>query len=284
MKATVVTGASTGIGFAAAKALAKAGHHVFGSVRKEEDAERLAAELGQAFTPLLFDVTDPAAVARGAAKVGKALGSARLHGLVNNAGIAVSAPLMHIPLADMDKQMRVNVLGPVIATQAFLPLLGSDAARTGAPGRIVNISSVSGKIAFPFVGAYAASKFALEALSDAFRRELMIYGVDVVVIGPGAVVTPIWDKAAEADLSAFSQTDYGPVLERFTDFFIKEGRKGLKPEIVARKIVQVLDAKSPKARYALVRGAFANWTLPRLLPARLLDKVIAGRLGLTRLR
>jgi hypothetical protein len=253
---------------------------VFGSVRKPADGDRVRAELGPEFTPLIFDVTDEAAVKAAAAAVQDTLGDATLAGLVNNAGIAVSGPLAHLPASELERQMAVNLTGPLIVTQAFLPLLGSDASRSGRPGRIVNIGSVSGKIAFPFVGAYAASKFALEGFSDALRRELMLYGIDVILIGPGAVVTPIWDKAEEADFSPYADTAYGPVLDRFAKFFLEEGRKGLPPEHIARIVVEALTAKAPKARYAPVRGAFANWTLPRLMPARMLDRVIAGRLKL----
>ena len=190
MKSVVVTGVSTGIGHAAAKVLAQKGFHVFGSVRKEADAERLKKELGDRFTPLIFDVTDEAAIRRAAEEVRAALKGETLAGLVNNAGIAVSGPLIEVDPDDFRKQMDVNVTGPFLVTQAFAPLLGTDKSLKGEPGRIVNISSVGGIRAMPFIGPYAASKFAIEGFSEALRRELMLFGIRVVVIGPGPVKTP----------------------------------------------------------------------------------------------
>ncbi|MBA4210573.1 MAG: oxidoreductase, partial [Parvibaculum sp.] len=201
MKSVVVTGVSTGIGNAAARVLAKKGFRVFGSVRKEADAAALKKDLGESFVPLVFDVTDEAGVARAAAEVRAALGGEKLAGLVNNAGIAVSGPLIDLDPDEFRKQMEVNVTGPFLVTQAFAPLLGTDRALKGEPGRIVNISSVAGIRAMPFLGPYAASKFALEGFSEALRRELMMFGIDVVVIGPGPVKTAIWDKAEEIDIS-----------------------------------------------------------------------------------
>ena len=181
MKSVVVTGASTGIGWACLKVLIAGGFRVFGGVRKQADADRLAKEFGANFTPLLFDVTDAAAVAAAAGKVRAALGGETLFGLVNNAGIAVPGPLLELSVEDFRRQIDVNLIGQFIVTQAFGPLLGADRSLKGPPGRIVMISSISGKTAFPFGGAYAASKFGLEGLSEALRRELMIFGVDVIV-------------------------------------------------------------------------------------------------------
>ena len=151
-RSIVVTGASTGIGWACVKVLIASGFHVFGSVRKQADAERLAKEFGNSITPLIFDVTDEAAVAAGAKQVETALAGATLFGLVNNAGIAVPGPLLYLKVDDFKNQMAVNLTGQLIVTQAFAPLLGADRERTGAPGRIVMISSVGGKNALPFVG------------------------------------------------------------------------------------------------------------------------------------
>jgi len=189
VKSIVVTGASTGIGKSTAKVLLDHGFMVFGSVRKEADGAGLRAEFGENFSPLIFDVTDEDAIRAGAASVADALGQNTLAGLVNNAGIAVAGPLEHVPIEQFRYQIEVNVLGVFSVTQAFLPLLGTDRTRQGTPGRIVNISSVAGKMAAPFIGPYAASKHALEGMSASLRRELMIYGIDVVIIGPGAVAT-----------------------------------------------------------------------------------------------
>ena len=195
MKQIVITGASTGIGHASVKFLLSRGFRVFGSVRSRGDADRLQREFGELFIPLLFDVTDEAAVQAEAEKVGQHLKTNTLDGLVNNAGIEVAGPLPHLSTDQFRHQLEVNLLGPFIVTKAFLPLLGTDPARKGNPGRIVNISSSSGKIAGPFTGAYAASKFGLEGFSESLRRELILFGIDVIIIGPGAVVTPIWQKS-----------------------------------------------------------------------------------------
>jgi NAD(P)-dependent dehydrogenase (short-subunit alcohol dehydrogenase family) len=275
----VVTGASTGIGYGIAKVLLGKGFRVFGSVRRQEDADRVTAELGSAFTALLMDVTDAEAVRRCAGEVGEQLGSSTLAGLVNNAGVAVGGPLLHLPADEFRRQLEVNLLGPFSVTQAFAPLLGADRSRQGRPGRIVNISSVAGKTAFPFIGAYAASKHALEAMSESLRRELLLYGIDVIVVGPGAVVTPIIDKAEAADTGEYDHTDYAESLRKFRTFFMAELRKGLAPDVIGESVYTALTTARPRVRYAVVPQRFKNWTLPRLLPKRVLDRAIGKQLG-----
>ncbi len=173
MKSVIVTGVSTGIGWGCVKVLIESGFRVFGSVRKQTDAERLTKEFGPNFTPLIFDVTDKAAVAKAAKEVEAALGGETLAGLVNNAGVAVLGPLMSLRIEEFEHQLAVNLTGPLIVTQAFKGLLGVGPSRRGAPGRIVMISSVGGKNAMPFLGPYCASKFGLEGMSESLRRELM---------------------------------------------------------------------------------------------------------------
>ena len=215
MKSVVVTGVSTGIGWGCVKVLAARGFHVFGSVRKQADADRLSAEFGSSFTPLVFDVTDQAAVNAAARQVQEKLGATPLFGLVNNAGIANPGPLLHIDIDAFRQQLEVNVTAQVIVTQGFAPLLGAAPdTRTKTPGRVVMMSSVGGRVAMPFLGPYNASKFALEAVSESLRRELMIYGVDVIVIAPGAIATPIWDKADALDVSRYANTPYAKSLDR----------------------------------------------------------------------
>jgi NAD(P)-dependent dehydrogenase (short-subunit alcohol dehydrogenase family) len=279
-QSVVVTGASTGIGWGTVKVLVARGFEVFGSVRKQSDADRLANEFGRAFIPLLMDVTDHAAVARAAEQVGARLGHRRLAGLVNNAGIAVPGPLLHLPLEEYRRQLEVNLIAPLGVIQAFAPLLGTDRGREGAPGRIVNISSVAGKVGLPFLGAYVASKHALEGMSESLRREFMLYGIDVIVVGPGAVATAIWDKAEGAEYGPYRATDYGTILDRFAEYFIAEGRKGLAPEAVGEVVYQALTAAKPKVRYAVVGKKLQDWTLPTLLPKRMVDRLIARQTGL----
>ena len=282
-RSVVVTGASTGIGWGCVKVLTASGFHVFGSVRRQADADRLSKEFGASFTPLIFDVTDHAAVAAGAKLVAAALGGATLFGLVNNAGIAVPGPLLYLKIDDFSRQLAVNVTGQLVVTQAFAPLLGADAARTGAPGRIVMISSVGGKNALPFAGPYAASKFALEGLSEALRRELMLFGIDVVVIAPGSVATPIWDKAEAVDLVPFAATPYAAALKTMRSFMIALGRKGLPPERIGEAVKTALTAAKPKARYTIAPDPM--WRLvTAVMPKRAMDRFMARRLGLARPR
>lgn len=279
-KTIVVTGVSTGIGRGIVEALVQAGFKVFGTVRKEADARSLRAEFGDGFTPLLVDVTDQSAVNQAVELVRTAIGSANLAGLVNNAGVSIVGPLLHQPLEDIRTQLEVNLIAPLRVTQAFAPLLGTEKSRQGGPGRIINISSVGGKMAFPYLGGYAASKHALEGLSESLRRELLLYGIDVVVIEPGYVNTPILDKAQSEDYAQYRHTAYAASLERFRKAFIAEGRKGMPARSIGDAVLKALTVSSPRAAYPVVRQKFKNWTLPRMLPKRLLDRLIGKQFGL----
>ncbi|MEM1402522.1 MAG: SDR family oxidoreductase [Pseudomonadota bacterium] len=280
MRSVVITGISTGIGYASAKILVERGYRVFGSVRKQEDADRVSAELGDTCVPLLFDITDENAINEAAAQVREMLDGETLAGLVNNAGIAVSGPLLDLRSDDYRWQMEVNIVGPFMVTKAFAPLLGADKNLQGAVGRVVNISSVSGIRAMPFLGPYAASKFGLEGFSEALRRELMLYGIDVVVIGPGPVKTAIWDKAEEIDVEQFQGSDYLPILERFQSTFIAQGRDGYPAERLGELIFKALTTPKPETRYAAVKGRLAEKLVTRFAPPRALDKIIGNMLGL----
>jgi NAD(P)-dependent dehydrogenase (short-subunit alcohol dehydrogenase family) len=278
-KSVVVTGVSTGIGWGAVKVLAGKGFHVFGSVRKEADAQRLKAEFGEAFTPLLFDVTDEAAVKAGAAQVEKALQGATLAGLVNNAGIAVAGPLLYLSVDEWRQQLEVNLTGVVIATQAVAPLLGAGGSRVPDPGRIVNISSVGGRNANPFMAPYCTTKFGLEGLSEALRREMLPFGVDVVVVAPGAVATPIWDKADQIDVSRYANTVYATALDRLRAYMLQIGKAGLPPEAIGEAIATALTARRPKVRY-VVSPSPMQVLMTAILPKRTLDRITGQRLGL----
>jgi NAD(P)-dependent dehydrogenase (short-subunit alcohol dehydrogenase family) len=275
MKQVVITGVSTGIGHASVKVLIDRGYKVFGSVRNSEDAGRLQAEFGDLFVPLLFDVTNEPAVQAEAERVNQMLGSATLDGLVNNAGIEVAGPLAYLPTAQFRHQLEVNLLGPFVVTKAFLPLLGADPARKEKPGRIVNISSTSARIAGPFAGAYAASKFGLEGFSESLRRELILFGIDVILIRPGAIVTPIWQKSDTGLTEQFGETPYREALTRFEQYAAKEGANGFPAAVIGNAVYHALTAKNPKVSYALVPNALTNWIIPRLIPMRTLDKLVA---------
>jgi NAD(P)-dependent dehydrogenase (short-subunit alcohol dehydrogenase family) len=278
MRTVLVTGASTGIGHALVARLAAEGWHVFATVRRAEDATALSAAFGSAVTALIADVTDAAALSAARALVTERLAGRPLGALLLNAGIALPGPLLHQPLDEIRHTLDVNVLGAIATVQAFAPLMIAYISET--PGRIVAISSLSGKIAAPFVGAYAASKHALEAVCDSLRRELMLHGIDVVVIEPGPIATPIWRKSAAG--SRYEDTAYRDLFARMSDHIAESEASALPVERVADAVMTALTARRPRTRYAVVRNPLVNWLLPRLLPDRVLDRVISRRLGLRR--
>ena len=283
-KDVVVTGVSTGIGWGTTKVLVSKGFRVFGSVRKPADADRLQREFGNDFVSLMMDITDADAVHQAAQKVGSLIGDKNLVGLVNNAGIVVSGPLLYLRPSEYRRQLEINMVSPLVVIQAFAPLLGTDKKRQGPAGRIVNITSSVAKVAIPLLGAYSASKFGLEGMSDALRRELMLFGVDVVIIEPGTVNTAMYDKGERQDLSEFEQTEYWEAVQNFQKFIVTEARtNGLSPERLGEAVHIALSTVKPKARYAIIPQRFKNWTLPRLLPARMLDAEFAKQMKLRKL-
>jgi len=285
MKSVVVTGTSTGIGHGTAKVLVQEGFRVFGSVRTEDAANRVSKELGPAFIPLRFDVTDAAAVKAAAAQVADTLGQDVLFGLVNNAGIARPGPLLYLSIDEFREQLDVNVTGQLIVTQAFAPLLIPDRLRHGPPaaaarpGRIVMISSIAGENASPFLGPYNASKFALEGLSECLRRELMLFGVDVIVVAPGAVVTAIWDKVAALDVTRIADTPYGAAINKARTVAVERGRRGLSEEAIGNVVHKALTIGRPKTRYVVTPNRLEHFVVSHL-PKRTLDRLIAKQLGL----
>lgn len=269
----LVTGASTGIGRETALQAAAAGFRVFAAARRPEDA----ADLGRAgLLPLVLDVTDEGSLARALEQVGAAAGGDGLHALVNNAGIAVAGPLEHLPLAEVRAQFEVNVFGALRATQVFLPLLRR------ARGRVIMISSVSGKIVAPLLGPYCASKHALEALSDALRLELGPSGVQVVLIEPGPVQTPIWERttkraaALPATATSAAARDYGPLIATMQAYSETAAREGISAADCARPIVAALQARRPRTRIPVGRGVRGKLLLRRLLGDRAFDRILAS--------
>jgi NAD(P)-dependent dehydrogenase (short-subunit alcohol dehydrogenase family) len=268
----LVTGASSGIGEATALHLSELGFDAVAAVRKDEDAERLG---GRGLRTVKLDVTDVDSIAAARAE----LGDGPLAGLVNNAGIAVAAPLEFLPLDQLRNQLEVNLIGQVAVTQQFLPAL-----RAGR-GRIVNVSSIGGRVALPLVGAYNASKFALEAISDSLRRELFSHGVDVIVIEPGGVKTPIWRKGDElatelaADLPPEGERLYGSLIAAIRKQTAKIATEtGVDPRVVAEAIGHALTAKRPRTRYLVGRDAKIRAAAAAVLPDRLMDRIVARTL------
>lgn len=279
MKSVVVTGVSTGIGWGVTKVLIGQGFRVFGSVRKQADAEKLTQEFGGNFVPLTFDVTDEADVHAAAGQVSRVLAGETLAGLVNNAGVSAAGPLLNMPIAEIRHQIDVNITGVVIATQAFAPLLFAGDERAGKPGRIVNISSVGGKNGVPFLAPYNATKFAIEGMSEALRRELLVVGVDVIIVAPGSVATEIWGKAPAETLEAYRATPFYPALKMMHGYMSDQGAKGLAPEVLGEAVAHALTTSKPKVRYSVAPDPFQTFLIANL-PRRMVDRMLGGRLGL----
>ena len=280
MKKVVITGVSTGIGYSSAKILCDSGYRVFGSVRKQEDAEKITSEFGANFTPLIFDVTDSKGIQENAQIVkAELIPGEALAGLVNNAGVAMGGPINLIDTDVFRKQFEVNFFGLIEVTKTFLPMLGA-VKNSMQQGKIINISSVSGRRAHPFVAPYTASKFAVEAFSDALRREMLLYGVDVILIEPGPIKTAIWDKVPDLDDNEFTGTDYEHSLRKFYKMFIEMGKKGFDADIIGNRVKEILQDPSPKTRHVITPNRFINFTLPGILPDRIFDKLVGKGLGL----
>lgn len=266
-EAVFTTGASKGIGLGVARYMAERGYRSLGTVRSEKDAERLR-HIG--VEPFLMDVTDRDSIVRVRREVERALSGIRLRALVNNAGVPAAGP---IELADLDEAralFEVNFFGVLAVTQAFLPLLRESG------GRVVNMSSVAGRFSFPFGGVYAASKHALEAASDALRRELLTAGVDVILIEPGSVQTPIWDHLDAIDMSRFRDTAYERLMPAVRESAVRGGREGLAVQLVSRAVYRAVCERRPPLRIPVVQSRL-RLLLQRILPARIWDRLI-GRL------
>ena len=272
----LVTGASTGIGRAAVERARREGARVFGTVRNDSDAEALRA-LGA--MPLRCDVTNAADVAGLVEEVAAALGRQRLSALVNNAGIAVPGPLEMLTVDDLRRQFDVNLFGLHDITRRCLPLLGTDPNREGPMGRVVMISSTNGVSAGPLVGPYAASKHALEGYSRSLRQELMRFGVPVIVVAPGPIQTPIWDKVEQAGIERFSGTPYGSAVAKAASVVLRSGRAGLPAEAVADVIWRAVVAPRPPLRVPVKRGLLGEGLFNRL-PERWRNAIVARYLGL----
>lgn len=278
----LITGASTGIGEACALHLDSLGFRVFAGVRRAADGERLRGGASERLTPVTVEITDPVSIGAAAQAVAEATGDAGLAGLVNNAGVAVSGPVEFIPVDELRRQLEVNVVGQVAVTQAFLPLI-----RRGS-GRIVNMSSIGGRVALPLLGPYAASKFALEALSDSLRRELRPWGIEVSLIEPGGITTPIWAKSGAAADELLGRMPpqveelYGKLIERIRKEATRFGETGLPPLAVAKAVAHALTARRPKTRYLIGREAKLRARVSWLVSDRTFDALVARTLGWAR--
>ncbi|MES2949975.1 MAG: SDR family NAD(P)-dependent oxidoreductase [Pseudomonadota bacterium] len=278
--AVLITGAASGIGKATAIRLLADGYRVFGGVLLADEACDLQGELGPCFTQVRMDVRDEHSLALAVAQVAKALGSQRLNALLNCAGIISNGPLADLDAGTFSNVLAVNVVGIHATTRAFLPLLGSNPQRAGAPARIINISSASGRRTMPFTGAYSASKFGVEALSTAMRMEFKPLGIDVVVIAPGLVRTPMAAHIQQDLQKPPSMPLYREPLRRFLKLSQEATRRGIPMERVVRTIAQALCDPRPKSRYELHNSFFRDVILMRALPVWLRDVIVARTLAL----
>ena len=278
MKSIVITGTSTGIGYACSKHFIEKGYKVFGSVRNDNDANRVSNELGSNFIPLIFDVTDEIAVKESVKVVENQIGDQKLSGLINNAGLGVMGTIQSLSAEQFKYQFDVNVLGVFHCCQAYLDLLGADKNRKGDPGKIINISSVSGEIGMPFMSAYNMSKFGLEGFSEGIRRELLMYGIDVVVIAPGPVKTPIWKKINQKDeVKRYDNSDFRESVSRAMKMTEKMEQAGCEPSVIAERALSIIENSKNKTRYRIDPTRIQNIML-QLFPKRMADKMIAKRM------
>ncbi len=275
-RTALITGAATGIGRATAHHLDSLGWCVFAGVRKEADADSLREADGRV-EPVTIDVTDEASIAAVAERIDSE-SPGGLAGLVNNAGVALAGPLEGLPVAEVREQIEINLIGQVAVTQAMLPALRK------AQGRIVFLSSIGGRIALPFNGPYSASKFGLEAIADSWRQELAPWGIEVSLIEPGGVATPIWDKGvAEAeriseDMPPQIDELYGERIEKFRKLAAEAGSSGIAPQEVAEAITEALTARRPKTRYLVGRDAKMRARVKGLIPDRTFDRLVARQI------
>ena len=307
----LITGSSTGIGKASALHLAQAGYCIFAGVRTAQHAIQLKASAVDAqceayIHPIQLDICDAEHIQQCVQKITETLYENQtkyLTALVNNAGIALGGPLLELPLETLRTQFEVNVVGQLAMIQAFAHLLGpvqprepstvpttttesphtTDSLSTTQqkPGKIIQISSISGIRSMPFLGPYSASKFALEGLSDALRMELLPYGIDVIIIQPGPIQTAIWDKAPTPDNSPYQNSPYLKALTKFYTFFVEDGKKGLPAIEIAKIVKKSIENPKASARYVKTPGRLMRYWLPKILPTRTFDRKIGDLLGLS---
>ena len=278
IKSVLITGASTGIGEATALYLDRMGFQVFAGIRRQDDADKLRKNGSDRLTPIFLDVTDPTMIQTSVKTVSGAVGDFGLDGLVNNAGISQGGPLEFIKIDDLRKILETNTVAPVAITQAFLPLLRK------AKGRVINMGSISGRLALPLLGPYAMSKYGLEAFTDSLRREVSRWGIKVSILEPGHISTPIWSKARERitkhrqDWPAEFEPLYGKLLDEIAKNIAEETAHSLPPEAVAKVVHQALTAKRPRTRYVVGKDARLGIWLTRLLSDRMVDYLIQQKM------
>lgn len=280
-KYVFITGVSSGIGKAIAKELLENDYFVIGSVRNEKDAAELEKEYQNSFKKTILDITRDEDIENCSKEISTIINKNNLTALVNNSGIALGGPLMHQDINEIKQQFEINLFGLIKLTQKIFPYLKRKDGRTG---KIINMSSTNGKIAYPFIGGYAATKHALEAISDSLRYELKLYGIKVVIIEPGTIKTAIWDKAEQIDLTKYEKTDYSKIVNEFRDGFVKLGKQGISPDNVAKITRKAIESKNPKTRYVVSGNKLSEWILPRILPDKIFDYLITKEVGIKEIK
>ena len=279
MKYILITGVSTGIGYDAVRHFVGKGYFVFGSARKETDQQRLESDFPERFKCLLFDICDRDAISIAAKQVESILDGQLLTCLVNNAGVALAGPLQLIDDERFDHQLLVNVSGTRNVINAFLPMLGASRERSSdvPPGKIINNSSISGVVNTPINGSYCISKHAIESLGEVYRRELMVYGIDVISIQSGPIRSQIWEKNIGA-ASEFEQSDYQTMIQQ-TDAIMSDAQKIAQPPSVFSELIEnIIDNRRPRLAYIIHRQRWRIWVL-RWLPRRWVDRLMHKKLS-----
>ena len=276
MKNIFITGVSTGIGYDALTSLVSRGYFVIGTVRKSEDADKLKKEFGDKCIILIFDVRDVETSMAEISTVIPKMEKEGLYCLINNAGIAIPGPLQHITEDEFEQQMDVNVKSVRRITNILLPYLGTD--KKYEPGKIINISSVSGLFNSPYNGSYCISKHALESMTDVYRRELAMFGIRVSAIQPGPIKTEIWNKS-KGTLDRFKDTAYGELLSSADKMIENAEKSAFDVKVVTDIIINILQSKQPKTKYLIHRKKFLFRMLAFYLPDKLVDKMIAKTLA-----
>lgn len=283
MKPTIViTGVSSGIGYDTVRYLSQHGYFIFGSVRSDDAKAALELEFPDNFEALVFDVTDRPAIQQATQRVAEHLGNQHLAALVNNAGIADGGPLELLEDDRFQRQIDVNLIGVRNVTNAFLPHLGAesepDPQRQGTPGKIINITSISGVLNTPINGAYCVAKHAVESLGEVYRRELMHYGIDVVSIQPGPIQSKLWEKNI-GSMDRFNDTIYGTMIRNTDNIMRNAQRDALPAEVISRLIDRIIRSRRPRVAYIVHKHRWRAWLLAHVLPARLTDRLLWKRLN-----
>jgi short-subunit dehydrogenase len=273
VKHVLITGVSSGIGYDAVRFLTTKGYHVFGSVRKDSDKSRLESEFTENFTCLTFDVTQKEQISAACQKVKTILNGNSLFALVNNAGFSSGGPMNLLSDEKFRAQFEVNLFGVRNVTNTFLPLLGAYKGFSGTPGKIINISSLAGVFNTPFNGTYCVSKHAVESLGEIYRRELMLYGIDVISIQSGPIESEIWEKNI-GGFDEFAESDYASMLKKADAILKKSQKEALPAEVISKLIYKILNTKNPKCSYIVNKNLLQTMILVKFLPARFVDRLI----------